>query len=265
MLDGYKRFDFCNNEGIDYRVQEMNFSFREEAIIWLCKKRLRKVDVVTPIGRYLVGKWYISQKTHNRELKKRCSRQMLEFEYSKGKHNSKWDTSSYLGQVIGLNRTTVERYGRFVIAMDKIYNKEQALFHAIMRENVNLGLDRISDVSDMDKKKMSELYDSLIKEENSLIARRRQGRRNKRKRNDENETRIVTGIKEMPVFDPDMEIRGLTLTIPTWISAISKAEKKINVNIATDTAKKMLIFNLNNLQEQISKMLEVLECTKTEY
>ena len=190
---------------------------------------------------------------------------MLEFEYSKGKHNSKWDTSSYLGQVIGLNRTTVERYGRFVIAMDKIYNKEQALFHAIMRENVNLGLDRISDVSDMDKKKMSELYDSLIKEENSLIARRRQGRRNKRKRNDENETRIVTGIKEMPVFDPDMEIRGLTLTIPTWISAISKAEKKINVNIATDTAKKMLIFNLNNLQEQISKMLEVLECTKTEY
>ena len=31
VLDGYKRFDFCNNEGIDYRVQEMNFSFRERA------------------------------------------------------------------------------------------------------------------------------------------------------------------------------------------------------------------------------------------
>ena len=70
---------------------------------------------------------------------------------------------------------------------------------------------------------------------------------------------IITGIKEMPAFDPDMEINGLALTIPTWINTIARTEKKMNVNIATDKAKEQLAASLIRLQDQISRMLEVLQ------
>ena len=69
---------------------------------------------------------------------------------------------------------------------------------------------------------------------------------------------IITGIKEMPAFDPDMEINGLSLTISTWINVIARTEKKMNADIATDMAKEQLAVNLIRLREQIERMLEVL-------
>ena len=72
------------------------------------------------------------------------------------------------------------------------------------------------------------------------------------------ETQIKTGIKEMPAFDPDIELKGLMLTVPTWINLIARTEKKTDMNLATKTAKEQLATNLLRLQEQINHTLEVL-------
>ena len=70
---------------------------------------------------------------------------------------------------------------------------------------------------------------------------------------------LTTGIKEMPAFDPDMEIRGVTLTIPTWIASIARAEQKTDMSLATDYAKKQLAEGLLRLKAQIQKTLEAIE------
>ena len=70
-------------------------------------------------------------------------------------------------------------------------------------------------------------------------------------------TPIVTGIKDTPVYDPDMEIRGLAFTIPTWINTIARVEKKMDN--ASEKAKEQLVGNLVRLREQIGHMLEVLQ------
>lgn len=72
----------------------------------------------------------------------------------------------------------------------------------------------------------------------------------------EYETPLVVGIKEMPVYDPDMELRGLTLTISTWIMAIRRVEDKTGG--ATELAKKQLAGSLNQLKEEIDEMLGVI-------
>ena len=74
----------------------------------------------------------------------------------------------------------------------------------------------------------------------------------------DDEIPIITGIKEMPAYDPDMEIKGLAFTIPTWINVIAKTEKKMNVALASGSAKEQLAVNLTRLKEQIDHMLEVL-------
>ena len=75
----------------------------------------------------------------------------------------------------------------------------------------------------------------------------------------EDEIHIKTGIKEMPPFDPDMEIRGLALTVPTWINVLAKTEKKMDTSQATNNAKEQLVANLCCLKEQVNRILEVLK------
>ena len=86
-----------------------------------------------------------------------------------------------------------------------------------------------------------------------------------RKPREEKGVPLSTGIKEMPAFDPDMEIRGLTLTIPTWMASIARAEQKTDMSIATDYAKKQLAESLLRLEAQIEKTLEALVCTEKEF
>lgn len=67
------------------------------------------------------------------------------------------------------------------------------------------------------------------------------------------------GIKEMPVFDPDMEFRGLALTIPTWMNAIARTRAKTHIDLVSEPTKAQLAVILRRLEEQITQTLEVIE------
>lgn len=69
----------------------------------------------------------------------------------------------------------------------------------------------------------------------------------------------------MPAFDPDMEIRGVALTIPTWMAAIARAEKKTDMELASDYAKRQIADSLLQLEKQIHETLEAIGCTEKEF
>ena len=73
------------------------------------------------------------------------------------------------------------------------------------------------------------------------------------------EKQLTVGIKEMPAFDPDMELRGLLFTVPSWIAAIARAEKNTDMEQATMQTKEQLSATLCQLEEQIRLTLEVLK------
>ena len=62
----------------------------------------------------------------------------------------------------------------------------------------------------------------------------------------------------MPEFDPDMAIRGLTLTIPMWIAAIERAQQQTDMSKATENAKFQLGEMLIKLDDKIQNVLEEL-------
>ena len=74
----------------------------------------------------------------------------------------------------------------------------------------------------------------------------------------DNAVSLRMGIKEMPEFDPDMALKGLTLTIPMWISAIERARQQTDMNIASEDAKMQLGEMLIKLDDMIQNALEVL-------
>ena len=70
---------------------------------------------------------------------------------------------------------------------------------------------------------------------------------------------LEVGIKEMPAFDPDMEFRGLMLTIPTWINAISRTRGRSNIEMVSDSTREQLANTLRSLEKEIMQTLEVIE------
>ena len=73
------------------------------------------------------------------------------------------------------------------------------------------------------------------------------------------EERPAPSIKDMPAFDPDAEITGLTLTIPSWASSIERTRTKANLKIISSRARNNLIEALLKLQIAIEEMREAVK------
>ena len=54
IIDEYKRYRICTAEGIDYDFQEMQFPSEEEAVSWVCRKRIPEYPKHSVPYRYLV-------------------------------------------------------------------------------------------------------------------------------------------------------------------------------------------------------------------
>ena len=69
---------------------------------------------------------------------------------------------------------------------------------------------------------------------------------------------ISVDVKDMPEFDPDAEVTGLTLTIPSWAGSIERIART-NLGIVSETARIKLQSALTELQDCIGSMLSRIE------
>ena len=60
----------------------------------------------------------------------------------------------------------------------------------------------------------------------------------------------------MPSYDPDAEVASLTLTIPSWISSIDRAQSNADLKLVSKTARMRLEEALRQLANKAFEMLE---------
>lgn len=70
---------------------------------------------------------------------------------------------------------------------------------------------------------------------------------------------IRTGIKNMPEYNPDAEVTGLTLTVPSWGSSIYRVLNKADLGNITPQARDKLVVALSDLQKAIEALLQAIE------
>lgn len=253
IIDGYKRYRFCCDEGIEYTVEDMEFPSEEEAVSWICRKRIPLCDKLTPAYRYLIGRLYIAQKQIFQTDKKLPEEERM-IHFNTHRHR----ISCLVGEETNLFRSTIEAYGSYTESMNQIADKSWQLFQALLSGSVKLTAKEIHACAEMSEWRIKSFcrkkFDMSDNGYNPEKIRNR--KRKEPAQEPEYETPLVVGIKEMPVYDPDMELRGLTLTISTWIMAIRRVEDKTGG--ATELAKKQLAGSLNQLKEEIDEMLGVI-------
>lgn len=254
ILDGYKRYRYCMEEGIELSVEERDFDSQEEAISWVCRRRIKDCEHHTASYRYLVGKLYYEQKKIYRALRNLPENQR------KIKLNPMYNrVSQYLGEELHLNRATVEHYGSYALAMDQIAEKCPALFDALLRGQIVLSVSETHKIGEYDEKQLRELCKTKWQMDGGHDVKEKMRNRPKKEITEAMKEVVIPlaiGIKDMPVYDPDVELRGLTLTIPTWIMAIRRLENRAGQ--ATDKAKAQLSKSLEDLKKQANELLEVI-------
>ena len=63
----------------------------------------------------------------------------------------------------------------------------------------------------------------------------------------------------MPTFDPDAEVTGLTLTIPSWTSSIDRTKAAADLRTVSPSAKRRLEDALLSLQSKAQDMIRAIK------
>lgn len=256
ILDGHKRYEICSYEEMEYETVEMDFATKDEALLWACKERLATAKHNSAAFRYLLGKRYVLE----RMMYKR-NPEKVHITYVK-KLDRVGAVCGTLAEETRMNPGTVRKYGTMALQLDRIAEKDMAMFEAILADKIPLTYEKVVKYSEMEPAKLISTRRRLLHDDIKMRQRRPRKKAAEGEKKEEKAERAVPlemGIKEMPAFDPDMEFRGLALTIPTWMNAIARTRAKTDIESVSEATKAQLAVILRRLEDQITQTLEVIE------
>ena len=74
ILDGHNRYNILRKHSfIEYEIKEMEFSSRQEALIWICNHQLGRRNLTPERRKYLIGKRYEAEKQISQNRGNQCT------------------------------------------------------------------------------------------------------------------------------------------------------------------------------------------------
>jgi len=259
IVDGHNRYEICNRLHIPYAVQEMSFKSREEAIIWICSNQLGRRNISEENRRYLIGKQYQLEKVarkhpningYNQHKKRKRGERSIGDSYRR--------TAQKISAEYNVSTGSVQKYAIFSKALDAVGEVDPELPGKILSGTFKISHDNLVALSKMPPDEIKRIG-SLQGEFPQPFTSYSETRKEFAEKDGESEVPTaqeqIPLIKVTPKHDPDAEIAGLTLTVPSWVSSIERARCYADINAASTDAKSKLEDALLSLQEKISEML----------
>ena len=268
IVDGHNRYKICTEHGIPFAVEEMSFSCREEAIAWICANQLGRRNLTEESRKYLIGKQYESEKIISRkqsiyrDSREDCSRLPYEtFAPDPGSRiiETRKKTAARIAEENQISHGTVEKYSLYSRAIEEIKSKEPQMAAKILSGRYKVSHNDVLTLSKRSADEIRELNKRLERSQHPFAqyqTTRQEIQRMKPKSKPDREKQ--PSVKDMPEFDPDAEVVGLTLTIPSWSSSIDRIVHS-NLEIVSDSARERLHKALIELQESIVIMISAIK------
>jgi len=269
IVDGHNRYEICNRLQIPYSVKDMEFTSRDDAIAWICSNQLGRRNISEETRKYLIGKKYEAEKAIG-------SRNVLGInQYAPIDESLPYDdfnpedaqtgrvTASRTAQRIGdeyhISHGTVQKYAIYARALDDLAEKEPTLVPQILSGRLKISHENIVELSRQDAGDVRKLSTQMAKSPQAYM--KYSHTREKIKPRAETvisntTTTPLPAIKKMPEYDPDAEVSGLMLTIPSWTGSIDRTCAAADFGKISAKARENLIKALNDLQMKISKILD---------
>lgn len=244
VLDSQIEFEICAQNGLPFTIEKKHFRRRKDAISWICEQQLQRNDLTPQMRRYLIGMLYETRKPPS-------ERGRIPNGQSSG--NSKPKRSKLLERLAEQNNVTVysvARYGGFARAINRIRKQTPKLARMILSGNYGITHEKTVQLSRQQKgdllifqTRLTNGQDAELKESISANIVSINGR-------------PAPSVKDDPVFDPDAEINGLALTIPSWCSSMERIRRTIDPAIVSENAKNRLRTGLLLLTNEVQRVEE---------
>ena len=270
ILDGYNRYDICIKHGLPYQVKHLQLDSRDEAISWICVNQMARRNITEETRRYLIGKRYEAEKrigVRNITGKNQYSPKVVS-PIMRGKAQQqqlKYGVSGKIGNEYNMAHSTVEKFGRYAQAVDRIAEVEPRVVPHILSGAVQISQENMIDLGKLTDRQIKAVAASIpynteyrLSRDHIINALRREKMRDAQQEVVEIPEVMVQSVKDMPAYDPDAEVSTLTLTIPSWRTSIDRVRTSANMQQVSSKAKASLCKELDTLRHTIEDLFRMI-------
>ena len=273
IVDGHNRYEICCRHGIPFAIEEKEFSCREEAIAWICSNQLGRRNISEETRKFLIGKQYNAEKVVGYIRNKRGinqydpeiqARRNADKDAEEEKPETRAPTSRRTAEKLAndhhIAAGTVQKYARFARAVEKIDRTEPELAEKLLTGECRISQENVVALAEMEPKDIKRFKRRMDKLDEPFaqfkVTRQEFNRETTGAAGRSTEPISGPSIKDMPQYDPDAEVVGLTLTIPSWCGSIDRARRNTQLETVSDAAKNNLKDALEELWLKVSEVLE---------
>lgn len=260
IIDGHNRYEICHRHKIPFAIREIQFDYKEAAIAWICANQLGRRNLTEETRKFLIGMQYESEKVANTMRNAQGINQYTEIENPKhSKPGSiRHITALRVAEEHALSHATVQKYGAFTRAVSEIQKKAPDIATNILSGRYKISHQNIITLSQMSPENMQKVGQRL-EEERENFTHYNTTRREIQFNNTLDVGPSGPSVKDMPAFDPDAEITGLVLTMPSWTRSIDRVRKNTDFPSTTSQAKEKLKNVLGELYKSMIAILKAME------
>lgn len=273
IIDGHNRYELCRKHQIPFSVEEMEFECKEEVIAWICANQLGRRNLTEETRKYLIGIQYESEKIVN--SKKNAlginqyvgqdstgSEERADSESLKRVVPTRVKTAMRIAEANHISHGTVEKYATYSRALDELGKKDKEIVSKILSGRYKISHNHVLELSKMAPSQIRQFCEQMENSQQPFVqynqVRQTITQMNSVPRHAPQKP-VKPSVKDMPQFDPDAEITGLTLTVPSWSSSLQRLKTKTDLSIVSSQAKGKLAEVLLDLHIQIKAMLEAIK------
>ena len=253
---GFAQYESHLRNGIPILTEQIPAKNRREALSWACMEQLKRHDLSKEMRIYLIGKRYSVEKKARGQYPRKAPDMRAVSDDTAIPDHAEIKTASCLGREYHLGRCSITRYSRYANAIDFLSGISPKLVDGILSGRIELtqrAVIHLTELPERDLKRVGTDPDRFFAGGFQLREGGEYSSSCMRTSRPSSSTTML--VKQMPDYDPDADISGLTLTIPSRISSIERTGTMAALDIITQTAKDGLSVQLTHLIQCAEKLL----------
>ncbi len=261
IVDGHNRYQICHKYKIPFRIVEMSFGSREEAKAWICSNQLGRRNISAEDRRYLIGSQYEFEKQIERNRNKAGNNQYTDNNASKTAQQgtSNHATAARLASENHISEATVQKYAGFTRAINKLNDTAPEIVPKLLTGQYKVSQEGVAQMAKMEPAELAKVASHFEAQQKPDFLPYSSARQGISASKNQGSTDNTPSVKDMPKYDPDAEVAGLILTIPSWIKVIEHTERHYDKKAISPEAKKKATESLEDLILTAQILLEEIQ------
>lgn len=266
IIDGHNRYEICTRHQIPFYVVQKRFSCREAVVAWICSNQLGRRNLSDQTRRYLIGKQYEAEKIAiqlanasgcNQYTAPRRTSEQPSGAPQQELVPTRHVTAQRIAKENHISYVTVQKYAAYARSIEVLKKKVPDIVAKFLTGEYRLSHENVVELSALTPAEIRRVVENIESAEgpSTPAQKARQGMSQIKSKKSTPTKLAGPSVKDMPTYDPDAEVSGLVLTIPSWASSMERTLRIADWNAISDPAREKLVRALEELNKKVDELM----------